>query len=79
MPRINVEIEDDVNISVEEFFEEMDDEDIEEMKKLIGVKERRAGYNEEFDTAAEKLIGNSWRLTLEDEETIKKIANKIVC
>jgi hypothetical protein len=79
MPRINVEVEDDVDITVEEFFEEMDDEDIEEMKKLIGVENKRSYYNEEFDTAAEKLIGNSWRLTLEDEETIKRIANKIVC
>jgi hypothetical protein len=79
MPRINVEIEDDVNISVEEFFEEMDEDDVEEMKKLIGMEKRRASHNEEFDNAAEKLIGNSWRLTREDEETIKRIANKIVC
>lgn len=79
MPRINVEIEDDVIITVAEFFEEMDDEDIEEMKKLIGMEEKRAAHNEEFDNATEKLVGNSWRLTLEDEETIKRIANKIVC
>jgi hypothetical protein len=79
MPRINVEIEDDVIITVAEFFEEMDDEDIKEMKSLIGMEEKRAAYNEDFDKAAEKLIGNSWRLTLEDENTIKRIANKIVC
>ena len=79
MPRINVEIEDDVNISVEEFFEEMDEDDVEEMKKLIGMEKKRASHNEEFDNAVEKLIGNSWRLSREDEETIKRIANKIVC
>lgn len=79
MPRINVEIEDDIIITVAEFFEEMDDENIEEMKRLIGMKEKRAAHNEEFDNAAEKLVGNSWRLTLEDEETIKRIANKILC
>jgi hypothetical protein len=78
MPRINVEIEDDVIITVAEFFEEMDDEDIEEMKGLIGA-EKKAAHDEDFDKAAEKLIGNSWRLTREDEETIKRIANKIVC
>jgi hypothetical protein len=32
----------------------------------------------EFDTEVTKLIGNSWRLTKEDEETILRIANKIV-
>lgn len=32
----------------------------------------------EFDREVSKLIGNSWRLTKEDEETILRIANKIV-
>jgi hypothetical protein len=77
MPRINVEIEDDVIISVKEFFEEMDEEDVEEMKKLIGM-EQRTSHHGDFDNAVEKLIGNSWRLSREDEETIKRIANKIV-
>lgn len=31
----------------------------------------------EFDKEVTKLIGNSWRLTKEDEETILKIANKL--
>ena len=30
-----------------------------------------------FDEAVSKLIGNSWRLTKEDEETILLIANKL--
>lgn len=77
MPRINVEIEDDVIITVNEFFEEMDDEDIEEMKKLIDIKSPVA--SNDFDESIIKLIGNSWRLSVEDEETIIKIANKIVC
>lgn len=33
---------------------------------------------EPFDTQVTKLIGNSWRLTREDEETILKITNKII-
>ena len=32
----------------------------------------------DFDREVSKLIGNSWRLSKEDEETILKIANKIV-
>jgi hypothetical protein len=32
----------------------------------------------EFDSQVHKLIGNSWRLSKEDEETILKIANKII-
>ena len=32
----------------------------------------------EFDREVSKLIGNSWRLTKEDEETILRITNKII-
>ena len=77
MPYIEVELEDSVNITVEEFFEEMDDEDIAEMKKLIGMETLRD--ENDFDREAMKLIGNSWRFTKEDEETILKIAAKIIC
>lgn len=77
MPRISVELEDEVVITVAEFFEEMDSDDIGEMKRLIGMKSPEA--SEEFDKDVIKLIGNSWRLSVEDEETLRKIANKIVC
>jgi hypothetical protein len=77
MPRINVEIEDDVLITVDEFFEEMDDEDVEEMKKLIGMESPVA--SNDFDNDVLKLLGNSWRLSVEDEATIRKIASKIIC
>lgn len=33
---------------------------------------------DEFDKEVSKLIGNAWRLTKEDEETILRIANKII-
>lgn len=33
---------------------------------------------DEFDKEVSKLIGNAWRLTKEDEETILKITNKLV-
>lgn len=32
----------------------------------------------EFDRQVSKLIGNNWKLSKEDEETILKIANKLV-
>lgn len=32
----------------------------------------------DFDKEVSKLIGNSWRLTKEDEETILRITNKLV-
>ena len=32
----------------------------------------------EFDEQVKKLVGNSWRLTKEDEETILRITNKII-
>ena len=32
----------------------------------------------DFDEQVLKLIGNSWRLSKEDEETILKITNKII-
>lgn len=32
----------------------------------------------DFDREVNKLIGNSWRLSKEDEETILRIANKII-
>lgn len=32
----------------------------------------------EFDEQVKKLIGNSWRLTKEDEETILRITNKLI-
>jgi hypothetical protein len=32
----------------------------------------------DFDKEVSKLIGNSWRLTKEDEETILRITNKLI-
>ena len=36
------------------------------------------GDLDEFDSAVSKLLGNGWKLTKEDEETILRIANKII-
>ena len=37
------------------------------------------GNFNEFDAEVKKLIGNSWRLSKEDEKTILKITSKIIC
>ncbi len=34
--------------------------------------------SDEWDTNVRKLIGNKWRLTTEDEETILRITNNII-
>jgi hypothetical protein len=46
-------------------------------KQMGGVHpdESRSG---EFDIEVSKLIGNSWRLTKEDEETILRITKKLI-
>lgn len=81
MAYIDVEVEDTIDISVEEFFREMSDSEKEEMRELLGVRKQAPPSidDEEFDKKVKKLIGNRWRLTVEDEETILKIAEKIVC
>jgi hypothetical protein len=79
MAYIDVEIEDTVDISVREFFREMSDSEKDEMRKLLGVRRQMepSFSDDDFDEKAKKLIGNRWRLTLEDEDTVMKIANKI--
>lgn len=49
----------------------------------VAKKDPRYGLNEDgafedFDTQVTKLIGNGWRLSKEDEETILKITNKLI-
>lgn len=81
MAYIDVEVEDTIDISVKKFFREMSDSEKEEMRELLGVRKQVPPSidDEEFDKKVKKLIGNRWRLTVEDEETILKIAEKIVC
>lgn len=45
-------------------------------KQLGGVHSDDV-YTNGFDMEVTKLIGNSWRLSKEDEETILKITNKL--
>jgi hypothetical protein len=77
MAHINVEIENDVEISVKEFYEEMDEREKEEMLELLTGKSVSSGDDEKFDSEVMKLVGNRWRLSLEDEAAILRITNKI--
>ena len=36
------------------------------------------GFTNEFDEEVAKLIGNGWKLSKEDEETILKITKKLI-
>ena len=48
-------------------------------KALEGtLKDDELQYPTDFDLHVKKLFGNGWRLSKEDEETILKIANKII-
>ncbi len=47
----------------------------------VAKKDQRSNSgatDSDWDEAVAKLIGNKWRLTTEDEETILRITNKIV-
>jgi hypothetical protein len=46
----------------------------------IAKKDPRSGESSDFDwdEAVTKLMGNKWRLSKEDEETILRITNKII-
>jgi hypothetical protein len=80
MAYIDVEVEDTIDISVRKFFREMSDSEKDEMRNLLGVKKpmEPSFIDDDFDREVTKLAGNRWRLTIEDEETVLKIAKKIV-
>jgi hypothetical protein len=45
--------------------------------KQLGGIHPDEGYDNDFDEQVAKLIGNKWKLSNEDEQTILQIANKI--
>jgi len=72
---------DEIEVDVDDFLSACSDS---EKKELVQALKDDGYLNEgdldnDFDIALRKLVGNSWRLSKEDEETILKIANKIVC
>jgi len=79
MPDFDFAIEE--NISVDEFLSACDNSEIRELIQALkddGHLTDGGRDGDDFDAAVEKLIGNAWRLSKEDEETILKISNKII-
>jgi len=71
---------DEIEVDVDEFLSACSDSERKELVEAL----REDGYlnegegDNDFDIAVRKLLGNSWRLTKEDEVTILKIASKII-
>ena len=47
-------------------------------KQLKGTLADTDNDNSDFDEQVKKLVGNSWRLSKEDEETILRMTNKLI-
>jgi hypothetical protein len=72
---------DEIEIEVDDFLSACSDSEIKELVQALkddGHLTDGGRDGDDFDAAVEKLIGNSWRLSKEDEETILKISNKII-
>ena len=71
---------DEIEVDVDDFLSACSNSEIKELVQAL----KDDGHldegedNNDFDIALRKLAGNSWRLTKEDEETILKIASKII-
>ena len=82
MPSIDIDIDDIMYGLSRNEKQELVDELYEDgycPKALEGtLKDDEIQYPTDFDLQVKKLIGNSWRLSKEDEETILRITNKIV-
>jgi hypothetical protein len=71
---------DEIEVDVDDFLSACSDSEIKELVQALKDDGHldEGELDNDFDIALRKLAGNSWRLTKEDEETILKIANKIV-
>jgi hypothetical protein len=71
---------DEIEVDVDEFLSACSDSERKELVEALredGYLDEGAGDND-FDIAVRKLLGNSWRLSKEDEETILRITNKLI-
>ena len=79
MASIDIEIEDILwNMSSyekQELVDELYDDGF--VPKQMGVVHPDDVPTDDFDKEVSKLMGNRWRLTTEDEQTILKITNKL--
>jgi hypothetical protein len=71
---------DEIEVDVDDFLSACSDSEIKELVQALKDDGHldEGDLDNDFDIAIRKLSGNSWRLSKEDEETILKIANKIV-
>ncbi len=71
---------DEIEVDVDDFLSACSDSEIKELVQALKDDGHldEGELDNDFDIALRKLVGNSWRLTKEDEETILKIANKII-
>lgn len=71
---------DEIEVDVDDFLSACSDSEIKELIQALKDDGHldEGELDNDFDIAIRKLSGNSWRLSKEDEETILKIANKIV-
>jgi hypothetical protein len=71
---------DEIEVDVDDFLSACSSSEIKELVQALKDDGHldEGDLDNDFDIALRKLAGNSWRLTKEDEETILKIANKIV-
>jgi len=78
-----------IDVSIDDMLWGMSDYDKQELvdelydEGFVAKSDPRYGLDEdgkfnEFDAEVKKLIGNSWRLSKEDEATILAITNKII-
>lgn len=76
----------EVNVDYDDFLEACSEKEIEKIAKwlekndyLLNSKKVSSNTQDEiWDRSISKLIGNRWKLSKEDEETIKKIVNNII-
>ena len=71
---------DEIEVDVDDFISACSSNEIKELIQALKDDGHldEGELDNDFDIAIRKLSGNSWRLSKEDEETILKIANKIV-
>ena len=78
----------DIDIDVDEFLDECTTDEIDEVIDwlretgyLLSIKGTTTGaqsfQDENFNDAVSKLIGNRYKLSVEDEQTIMAIANRL--
>ena len=71
-----------INVEIEDVISELSDREKQELveelfdKGIIAKKDIRS-YDDDFDIAVKKLIGNKHRLTIEEESIIFTISNRI--